>query len=303
MRVSHPYASNSVIGKSISFFAREVEKNTSSVVKVEVFPNSQIYDDVDIIRAMKEGVVHAAIPSISSLSNIVPKILLFDLPFIFEDYNHVHKVMSGPIGDSIVVALDKKGYIALGFWDNGFRYITSSRNLVDEPNDLKGQSLVIPRSEVSFLESAILGTDAKSIPASRIYQTLRDYEMDASTMTLNDIYYKEIYKTQKYISAIKHSYDGNILLVSKIFWLKLQPKIRDAISKAAKDATYYEINLNSKEERDNFQKIAANKNIVLHTVSKKVLDKWEYTLQPVYSEIEDKVGKDTIDLARGASKQ
>ena len=62
-----------------------------------------------------------AAPSMSKFVKFSKKLQVFDIPFLFNDINDVHKLVDSPIVDGMIAPLEKKGIKALGFWDNGMK--------------------------------------------------------------------------------------------------------------------------------------------------------------------------------------
>lgn len=129
IKFSHVVSPDSPKGKAADFFAKRVGELTKGKVKVEVFPNSQLYTDAAVMKALKIGNVHMAAPSFSKFTSLIPALQLFDLPFLFRDNDHLHHVMDGEVGQALKDKVNKKGFIALDFWDNGFKQFSSNKKL------------------------------------------------------------------------------------------------------------------------------------------------------------------------------
>ena len=65
IRLSYVMASNTPKGKAAEYFKRLAEERTSSWVKVEVYPNSQLYRDREEMEALQLGAVQMLAPSLS----------------------------------------------------------------------------------------------------------------------------------------------------------------------------------------------------------------------------------------------
>src|SRR6201746_1102549 len=99
IKFSHVVASNTPKGLAAEKFKELAEKYTNGKVKVEVYPNSQLYKDKEELEALQLGAVQMLAPSNSKFGPIgVKEFEVFDLPYIFADTKALKAVTDGPIG-------------------------------------------------------------------------------------------------------------------------------------------------------------------------------------------------------------
>ena len=116
-------ATNTPKGLAAEKFKELAEKYTGGKVKVEVYPNSQLYKDKEELEALQLGAVQMLAPSNSKFGPIgVKEFEVFDLPYILPDLKTLRKVTDGPLGDKLLKLLDSKGMTGLAYWDNGFKH-------------------------------------------------------------------------------------------------------------------------------------------------------------------------------------
>src|SRR3979411_869407 len=121
IKFSHVVANDTPKGKGALKFKELAEKYTDGKVKIEVYPNSQLFKDKEEIEALQLGSVQILAPSTAKFAPLgVKEFEALDLPFIFPDQATYDKVSSGPIGKMLLQKLEAKGVTGLGFWDNGF---------------------------------------------------------------------------------------------------------------------------------------------------------------------------------------
>jgi len=139
IKFSHVVATDTPKGKGAEKFKQLAEQYTSGAVKVEVYPNSTLYKDKEEIEALQMGAVQMLAPSLAKFGPLgVRAFEAFDLPFIFDNYEDLHKVTYGPVGKKILSLLEPKGIIGLGYWDNGFKSF-SANVPINTPADLRGK--------------------------------------------------------------------------------------------------------------------------------------------------------------------
>src|SRR6266481_5513573 len=138
IKFSHVVATNTPKGLAAEKFKELAEKYTDGKVKVEVYPNSQLYKDKEELEALQLGAVQMLAPSNSKFGPIgVKEFEVFDLPYILPDLPTLRKVTDGPLGAKLLKLLEPKGMTGLAYWDNGFKEMTANKKLVT-PADYKG---------------------------------------------------------------------------------------------------------------------------------------------------------------------
>lgn len=130
IKFSHVVAQDTPKGKGAEFFAKRAAELTKGRVKVEVYPNSQLYKDKEEMEALQLGSVQMLAPSLSKFAPLgVKEFEAFDLPFIFDDYADLHAVTNGPVGQKLLKKLESRGITGLAYWDNGFKVMSANKPL------------------------------------------------------------------------------------------------------------------------------------------------------------------------------
>src|SRR5262249_24462790 len=115
-------------GKAAEKFKKFAEERTKGRVKVEIYPNSQLYKDKEELEMVQLGSVQMLAPSLAKFGPLGEREFeAFDLPYLFENYDELHKVTEGPIGTGLLKKLEAKGIVGLGYWDNGFKVMTANK--------------------------------------------------------------------------------------------------------------------------------------------------------------------------------
>src|SRR6059058_3886887 len=148
VKFSHVVAVNTPKGKGADYFKKVVEERTKGRVRVEVYPNSSLFKDGEEMEALQLGSVQMLAPSVSKFGPLgVREFEVFDLPYMFDNYDDLHKVGDGPVGKQLFKKLESKGIIGLAFWDNGFKDMSANKPL-RKPEDMKGLKMRIQSSKV-----------------------------------------------------------------------------------------------------------------------------------------------------------
>ena len=130
IKFSHVVAPNTPKGKGSLKFQELAEKYTNGKVKVEVYPNSQLYKDNEELQALQLGSVQMLAPSLAKFGPLgVKEFEVFDLPYILPDKAALNKVTHGALGKKLLGLLAPKGITGLAYWDNGFKDMSANKKL------------------------------------------------------------------------------------------------------------------------------------------------------------------------------
>ena len=244
-----------------------------------------------------------AAPSFSKFGKIVPQLALFDLPFLFKDIDHLHRVQDGEVGTKLKEMVNKKGIIALNFWDNHFKQLSSSKKALISPEDAKGQKFRIMSSKVLEAQFQSVGANPQMMPFSEVYSALQQGVIDGQENTNSNMFTKKFYEVQTDISVTNHGYLGYLVVMSKKFWNKLPSNLQANVVQAMNEATdkerEYAQELNTKQF--NLIKEYADKTgkLKIHVLTKAQIQKWRDAVSPIYSKFynKKKIGEDLIKAA------
>src|SRR5215470_3818969 len=180
IKFSHVVAVDTPKGKAAEYFKKLAEERTKGRVKVEVYPNSSLFKDGEEMEALQLGSVQMLAPSVAKFGPIgVREFEVFDLPYIFDDFNELHKVTEGPVGKNLFQKLESKGITGLEYWDNGFKDFSANKP-IKVPADYKGLKMRIQSSKVLGDEIKALGAIPQVMAFSEVYQALQTGVVDGT---------------------------------------------------------------------------------------------------------------------------
>ena len=256
IKFSHVVAQNTPKGQAADYFKKIAEERTKGRVKVEVYPNSQLYKDKEEMEALQLGAVQMLAPSLAKFAPLgVKEFEVFDLPFIFDDYAELHKVTQGPVGAKLLKKLEAKGILGLAYWDNGFKVMSDNKPL-KAVADFRGQKMRIQSSKVLDSQMRSVGGIPQVMAFSEVYQALQTGVVNGTENPPSNLYTQKMHEVQKYVTLSNHGYLGYAVIVNKKFWQGLPADIRTILEGAMKDATKY---ANDVAKKDNDEALAAVK--------------------------------------------
>jgi C4-dicarboxylate-binding protein DctP len=301
IKFSHVVAPDTPKGNGALKFKELAEERTKGRVKVEVYPNSQLYKDKEEMEALQLGSVQMLAPSLAKFGPLgVKEFEVFDLPFIFKDTAAFKAVAEGQVGAELFKKLEPKGIKGLAYWDNGF-HIMSANKPLHHVADFKGLKMRIQSSKVLDAQMRALGAIPQVMAFSELYQGLQSGVVDGTEGVPSNFYTQKIYEVQKYMTMSYHGHLAYALIVNKKFWDGLPEDIRTILDGCAKDATIYANALAATENAMALDKIKASGKTTIYTLSAAETTEWKTALMPVHKEMEARVGKPTIDAVYKAA--
>ncbi len=284
-------------GQAAQYFAKIVKQRTHGKVIVKIYPNAMLYDDRAAIEALQMGALQMACPATAKFTGWIPELQLFDLPFLFKNAKHLHKVEEGPVGKKLLNLFRRKGMLGLAFWDNGFKVLSNNKHPIVLPKDCKGLKFRIMSSRVLAAQFKALGASPQVLPFSEVYSALEQGVVDGCENPWSNLYTKKFYEVAPYTTESYHGYLGYVLVTNAKFWDSLPPKIRKILDGCVRDATRYEWKLAkelTKKQRALVLKDPKVKDVILTPAQREI---WKKTLVKIYPQFYKTIGKDLIDEA------
>lgn len=183
-------------------FARIVKERTDGKVEVQIFPNNQLGNEKEMIEGLLLGTLDITVPSNGVVTNFVPKLGIFDLPFLFRDRAHMYKVMDGPVGEKLNAAMQEKGFRLLGFYEARIRHIMTRSKPINSYDDLAGlkiRTMQVPAHVASF---NAFGANATPLAYSELYGALQSGLVDGAEAANTNYNSKKFYEVAPYWAQV-----------------------------------------------------------------------------------------------------
>ena len=296
IKFSHVTTSDTPKGKGAEKFKELAEKYTGGKVKVEVYPNSQLYKDKEEIEALQLGAVQMLAPSTAKFAPLGAKEFeALDLPFLFANDDEYTRISKGPVGQWLFQKLVPKGITGLAFWDNGFHMVSANRPLI-APADFQGLKFRISGSKIADQYFRLMGGLPQILAFSEVYQALQTGVVDGCENTPSNYLTQKFYEVQKHVSAANHAHLQYAVIVNTKFWTGLPADIRGQLDQAMNEATDYTNSIARKENEDAMAAIEGSGKTTVHVLTEPQRQAWKTKMMPAYDWAKGRVGKEVLDL-------
>ncbi len=294
IKFSHVVAQQTPKGQAANYFKKLAEERTKGRVKVEVYPNSQLFKDQEEMEALQMGSVQMLAPSLAKFGPLgLKEFEVFDLPFIFDSYAELHKVTQGPVGAKLLKKLETKGLIGLAYWDNGFKVMSDNKPLRNVA-DFRGQKMRIQSSKVLESEMRSVGAIPQVMAFSEVYQALQTGVVDGTENPPSNLYTQKMHEVQKYITLSNHGYLGYAVLVNKKFWMGLPADIRKILEGAMRDATIFANNVAKKDNDDAMAAVRKSGRCQIITLTPRERAAWKKAMDKAHKDNMGRIGVDVV---------
>lgn len=221
-------------------FAELLTEQSNGEIKVQVFGNGVLGNDVNLASMLQAGTLEFNVPSTATLASLNPDFSVISLPFQFDDAAQVDTVLDGPAGRTLLDSLADKGIIGLDYWDNGFRHITNSRRPVETADDIDGLKIRTMQNELYIDMFNGLGANAIPMPVNELFTALETRTVDGQENPFTVIDSKRFYEVQRYLSQTGHAYDAQVLIASKRFIDSLSEAQQQLVRDVSREAALYQ---------------------------------------------------------------
>jgi tripartite ATP-independent transporter DctP family solute receptor len=237
VRLAQNNTASSPSGLACKTFAASVAADPllQNTLHIAVYHEGAMGDEVASVQGCLEGSIDMAMISGAAVSNFAPVIGVLDIPFLFKGTQAARSALDGEVGAELAEAARSHGVNVLAWGENGVRHITANRP-IRGPADLSGLKLRVPQSDVEVTGFRALGADPRPIPAQKIYEALRNGEVEAQENAFSVIEDYRLFEVQKFLCLTGHIYSAFPMLASQDLLDDLSENQRIALKACAQKA-------------------------------------------------------------------
>jgi C4-dicarboxylate-binding protein DctP len=302
IKFSHVVAEATPKGQGALKFKEVAEKLLPGKVQVQVFPSSQLFGDAKEMEALLLGDVQFIAPSLSKFDRYTKKLQVFDLPFLFENTEAVDRFQQGPQGKALLTSMTSKGLRGLAYWHNGMKELSTNKDQLKRPDDVKGLKFRIQASDVLEAQFRALGANPQKMAFSEVYQALQTGVVDGQENTWSNIYSQKFFEVQKTIAETNHGVIDYMVVTNAKWWDSLPADVKKGLSEAMAEATAYGNKIANDINEGDKKRIAEAGKAKIQKLTKDDIAAWRKAMEPVWKKFEGDIGRDLIDAALKSNK-
>ncbi|PZX14694.1 DctP family TRAP transporter solute-binding subunit [Celeribacter halophilus] len=283
-------------GIAAQLFADRVNEEMDGKVCVEVYPNSTLYNDDQVLEAMLQGDVQMAAPSLSKFETFTKIYRIFDLPFMFKNMDAVEEFQNSDAGEAMKQVMVRRGLLGLEFWHNGLKQISANKPLIN-PEDAAGLKFRVQPSDVLVAQMEALNASPQPMAFSEVYGALQTGVVDGQQNTWSNIYGQKFFEVQDGVTETNHGLLDYMVVTSVDWWEGLDADIRDQLATILEEVTVERNAAIGQVDADNRQAVL-DAGGVIRELTEEQRQAWVDMMKPVWAQFEADVGAENIALAQ-----
>lgn len=282
-------------GDAATMLAKRVNEEMNGKACMQVFPNSQLFDDDKVMEALLLGDVQLAAPSLAKFEAYTLKYRLFDLPFLFQNLAAVDRFATSDAGKGLLNAMTDVGFVGLGYWSSGLKQFSANKPLL-LPSDATGLKFRVQTSDVAVAMIEAMGANAQKLAFKEVYGALQTGVVDGQENSWSNIYTQKFFEVQDGITETNHQLLAYLLVTSDEWLNGLDPDVRDQFLTIVQEVTQAANSAVADKEAASRQRIV-DAGTEIRTLTPEQRKAWVDVMKPVWAKFQDDIGVDLIEAA------
>lgn len=257
LRFSHTDNPGGSRQAAAEFFAKKVAEYTNGDLEIKVYPSGQLANDPKAVEQLKLGGIDFTVTATGTYAADLKTLNLSALPFLVDSYEQGwdlydnSKWLQSQFGE-----LPAKGYRILATWEAGFRSFTT-KDAFNSPDDAKGKKMRVYPNDMLRWTMESLGFDPVVMPVTEVYLAIQQGTVWGQENPVDTIKSLRFYEVAPNITLTRHIYGPLPLSISEQTWQSLSDSEKDAVQKAAKEASEFSRKLVSESEAKQLEEMTA----------------------------------------------
>lgn len=291
-------------GQAAQKWADLVEERSGGELTLRVYPNSQLVngDQTREFSAMRSGLIDLAVGSTINWSPQVPELNLFSLPFLMPDETAVDAVTGGEAGDMVFDAIEARGVVPLAWGENGFRQLSNSSGVIDEPADLEGLKIRVVGSPLFQDTFSALGANPTQMSWADAKPALTTGAVDGQENPLSVFDVARIDQVgQNHVTLWNYMNDPLIFAANQQVWASLSDDEKALLKETAVEAGAWEVAMTREQEAGRLADIQ-ERGVTVTELSDEQYQAFVDATASVYDKWIPRIGEELVEAARNATE-
>lgn len=275
-------------------FTAEIAEKSDGRLTAKTYHSGVLGNQPDAIEQMRLGSIDFAVFNLGPMGQVVPATNVVNLPFIFKNLDHMHRVLDGPVGQQLSDAMAEKGLVALAWYDSGSRSFYNSKKPIATPEDVKGMKVRVMNNDLFVDMVSAMGGNATPMAFSEVYSSIKTGVVDGAENNWPSYDSTGHYEVAGYYSDTQHLIIPECLCVSTALWEGLSDEDKELVRTAARDSAGLQRRLWAERAQASRDKVLAA-GVKYNEIADKA--PFQAAMKPVYDkfvaanpELEDLVG-------------
>jgi C4-dicarboxylate-binding protein DctP len=293
VKLSHNQQTNTPPHAAAEMFKKAVEERTQGYYDVQIFPAQQLGALRDQVEGTAVGTIELTQQTPGTVSLLVPKVMVLDLPFLWTSEEAMWKVLDGPLGQELLQSLEAKGLKGVDFWSSGFKNFTTGKKAIQTPADFQGLKIRVIPSPLLSAQFESWGASPTPVDFKELYTALQQGLVDGQENPPGTIVDVKLFEVQKYMTESRHGFLHYIMMFNKQ-WFDAQPKEnQDILMKAMKEAGQWQRKTMTERDAEATKRIR-EAGVQVNTLTPEAREQFRQASLKVHEKFADQIGTDYL---------
>jgi tripartite ATP-independent transporter DctP family solute receptor len=253
LRVTNTLPLEHPMNMALQQFADGVSARTSGRITVQLFPNSQLGGNEEMVEGVQLGTIDMCNQFAGAFANYVPEMNVLALAFLFQTEDHLYASLNGRPGEILADALGKKGFVPLGYFYGGSRSLINNVRPINTPADLNGLKIRTIPTNITLEGVNRMGAIATPMSQADVYSALEQGVLDGWENSPVTLYTLRLHEVSDYFSYTRHFMTPDLFTISQKTWDSLSAADQQIIREEAQKAVEYERSIWNESEAEMVQ--------------------------------------------------
>lgn len=218
-------------------FEELVEEKTGGAVDVVIYGGGLLGNDRVSLESVIAGTLDMAVNNTPIISNYYDVFQVLDLPYLFEDYDHINAFLESDVCAELMDGLaEETGARLLCMQAVGFRNMDLCGVAARTPEDIAGLRIRVTDSPIYQNQYKAWGANPQIIAGNEVLTALQNGTIDGCDNVNNVQYADRYYEFADVISITEHAVHFNGLTINEELFQSLPEDLRNDIADAAQEA-------------------------------------------------------------------
>ncbi len=270
-------------------FAEAVEAETDGQVQFEIYGGGQLGGERDLTEQVQLGTLDMTLVTTGPVANFVPMLGVLDMPFLFDDLDHVYSTLDGEVGQDLLAEMSSAGFKGFAFWENGMRHFSNNKREIRSPEDIKGLKMRTLENDIFVETYKALGADSTPIAFPEVYTSFQQGVVDGSDFSVGVFQSTKQYEVQSYFSQAGIYYAAAVLMMNGDKFNSLPSEVQEVFERLGKEYATTQRQITQEMEEEQLKDMIDN-GVQVIEASDIDLSAFKEVVKPVYDKYSNRFG-------------
>ncbi len=261
-------------------FARLVKERSGGRIRISVYPDSALGQEVSVLEQLQFGAIDIARVSLAAVAVYVPRLYALQMPYLYADAEHMWRVLKGDVGRELLSGVSEAGFVGLGYYESGARSFYTAKKAIRSIEDMKGLSIRVQEGSVvsDFVEA--LGARPVAMAFGEVHSSIQTGRVDGAENNASTYFTYGQHKIAPFYSLTEHARIPELIVGSKVAFAALSEADRNLIAAAAMDSSDYQRAAWDVYERSSIERVRSSGAFVIELADDR---RWRSLAETVYA--------------------